>query len=602
MADSNKVVEEIRQRINIVDVIKDVVSLNKKGKNHLGLCPFHTEKTPSFNVNEEKGFFYCFGCQESGDVFTFLMKYNNNSFYETLMDLGKRVGVEVKSSYQKDHEDQYYFLIDIYKEAAKVFQDTLIRSKLGSPGLDYLSKRYINDNSLNKFMLGYAPEDWTHLHHHLSKANYSIESQIKSGLIKRSKNQNSIDTFRHRVIFPIVDESNRIVAFGGRVLDKSQPKYLNSPENYYFKKRDILYGLNLAKQAIKDEGKAIIVEGYFDVIMAHQMGIENVVAPLGTGLTQRHIQKLKRYTDKMILVFDGDPAGEKAMIRGLSHTLKADIETMIVTLSDGMDPCDYLLNNGSESFMQLLGQAKPALDYRIEWGYHKMPDDSDFHKRQYLNDLYSFLNSLDSEVQKEEGLKKAAILLKISDRGIQKDYMNFLNKGRSKKVFQKASADSNTPSSKLSPRHITERYLIFTLLNHLEFFLNYKNRILSMDLEDSFSQKLFSTMAEAFSDKEKLEAQDLHLILEALDEEDKALVSKELLDGKYQAEPIQQIQDCFKRLKLYEIKPEQASISRKISEAQRENTVDLDELLEERQFLANEENKLKQREKATWKD
>ncbi len=580
---SNDIINEIQDRTNIVDIIRDYVPLKKRGKNYIGLCPFHTEKTPSFTVSEEKKLFKCFGCGEGGSVFQFIMKYKNLSFFEALKDLGTKVGVKVQS-YSSENQEQYLFLIKVYKEAAKILNHTLTQHKLGIIGIDYLQRRSISSESIEKFQLGYSPESWTFLHAHLSKNNFSLENQVKSGLVaQKSKQSNPYDYFRHRIIFPIFDELNRIVAFGGRVLDDSNPKYLNSHENYYFKKRELVYGLNWAKDHITREGKAIIVEGYFDVIMAQQMGIENVVAPLGTGLTEKHIQKIKRYTEKIILIFDGDAAGEKAMIRGLAHALKANLDTYVVSLPEQSDPCDFLLQHSPEEFRTKIDQAKPALDFRIEWGLNQFNVENSFQKQQFLKDLFSFLNSLESEVQKEEGIKLASQLLDISEKAIQADYH---------KLFAKASSKSkqadifNQPPKRIE----ADRLLLFTLLNNPDLFPNYINKISLNSFQEPFTVKLYQTMLKVYEEDGQI---DVLQILDAYQEgKERELVFDDLFNNKYQHEPVKTIQNCLNKLKLKQLEKQRLINSKRIAEAQKQQ-IDVNDLLEEQQFLTKEIIKLK---------
>ena len=590
---SKATVEEIQQRANIVEIVGEHVSLNKQGKNHVGLCPFHNEKTPSFSVSEEKSLFYCFGCHEGGDVIRFLMKYKNYSFQESVSELGKRVGVTVETSSHSGKTDEYSFLLDIHKETARIYHDALSQSKYGIAGWNYLSTRLISQESVEKFKIGYAPDKWTYLLESLSRLNYPIDNMIKSAVVSRGRKQKTFDYFRNRIIFPIQDESGRVIALGGRVLDGSNPKYLNSPENFYFKKREILYGLNYAIDTIKSTGKAILVEGYFDVIMAQQKGILNVVAPLGTGLTEKHIQKLKRYADKIVLVFDGDLAGEKAMMRGLVNALQADIETEVVAMPENVDPCDFLVQHGSDAFMDKVNSAMPALEYRVGWVFHKNPPQNDHQKRQYLSDIYSFANSLNSEVQKEEVLKQAANLLDVSAKSVYMD-------------FQKTSSKRTTAYDNknfLSQRKKTKEpglFLLFTLLNHPELYPNYKIKIPVEEYDDRFSKKLCEEMKSCYDELGKL---DPKIVLDSFEEEDdQKVLLDELFDEKYQLEPVQIIQDCLNKIKLNQIKYQRADLSKKISDARINNTINLDDLLEEQQFLINEENKLKQRDRATWKD
>ncbi|MDH4128258.1 MAG: DNA primase [Spirochaetota bacterium] len=589
MDSSTGIVNEIQNRINIVEVIGEHVSLKKQGKNHVGLCPFHIEKTPSFSVSEEKKLFYCFGCHEGGNVFHFLMKFKNLSFHESLVELGKRVGIDVKSLSTIENEDKFRFLLTIFNETTKIYHNSLMQNKHGITGLDYLKARSIYTESIQKFNLGYAPDEWTFLHKELTKLNYSLENQYKTALISKNKNQKPFDYFRNRVIFPIYDELNRVVAFGARVLDNTMPKYLNSPENYYFKKREILYGLNFAKDAITETKEVIVVEGYFDVIMAHQMGIYNVVAPLGTGITEKHIQKLKRYSNKIILVFDGDTAGENAMIRGLNHTLKADIETFAVSMPEGLDPFDFLVKYGSDAFYNKVNEAKSALEYRIEWILKKNPVTNDHQKRHFLNNLFSFLNTLESEVQKDDSIKIASELLGIAKNSINTDFINLSRRKYPVKINEKSP-------TKLSNHAITERCLLFTIINNPDLFVNYKNKINLDTFEDPISKQFFNIM---FKNYENDGFIDIYKIYEELiSENDKNIFMNELFSEKYQLESVKMIQDCLDKLKLNKIKYQRDEISKKIKHAKADNNVDLEiELLEEQQFLVNEANKIKQREK-----
>lgn len=586
MAVSKGIIDDIQDRINIVELINEYVPLTKKGKNHTGLCPFHNEKTPSFTVNEEKNFFYCFGCHENGNAYQFLMKYKNLSFYEALTELGAKVGIDVKSLSTYKSKDQFQFLIDIFKDAGEYFHHTLTLEHIGELGLNYLKKRSLSEDSIEKFNIGYAPNEWSYMLRHLSKKNYSVESQVKSSLVARGKNQKLYDYFRHRIIFPIYDELNRIVAFGGRVLDDSMPKYLNSPENYFFKKREILYGLNWSKQNIEDSKTVLLVEGYMDVIICHQFGFQNVAAPLGTSLTERHIQKLSRYADTVIMVFDGDSAGEKAMIRSLSFALKSDLHFYIVTLPDGMDPSDYLLSKGSDAFKELIENAKPALDFRVDWGYKKANIQTDQDKRFFLNDLYAFLENLDSEVFKESALKKAAALLSISENAVIKDFHNRKLKN-TKKYVKKVEIEKKVTQEKQ-----LEEYLMLNLLNNPDLFDRFKNKISLNLLQDELTQKIYLAMLNVNEEHGELL---FHKVLDLLEENERNDILDRIFVEPSIEEPAQLIQDCIKKLRLHSIQLEKQKIKKLIHE-NKNNSEKITELLEEQQFLLNEEKKIKQRE------
>ncbi len=579
----SNIIDEVQQRANIKEIIQQYVTLKKQGRNYVGLCPFHSEKTPSFTVSEEKNFFHCFGCGKSGNIFTFLMLYKNIPFVNALRETAKYVGLNI-DSYSNNKKEQYSFLINIFKKALQAYNYYLFQP-YGRTALAYLKKRSITKPSIDKFGLGYAVDNWTLLNSKLTNDHYSLENQYRSGLIVKGKNNKPYDYFRNRIIFPIYDESNRVIAFGGRVLDDSNPKYLNSTENYYFKKREVFYGLNLAKNGIFKNGLVILVEGYFDVIMAHQMGIDNVVGLLGTGLTEKHIQKIKRYTDKVVLVFDGDEAGQRAVIRSLSLALKANIEVFVVELPNELDPCEFLVRNGSDSFLKYVNSAKTGINYRIKWALKRYNPDDPHKKGKFIADLFAFIDNIDSEIKKEEVIKNASEILKLSKESIYADYKKTRSLNKKDKVIL-------VPKKAYNKKNNPDYTLLFTILNNPELFCNYKNKIMLTMLSDGFSMKLFQTMTEVDLELGKL---DVYKVVESMPtEEDRQLVLDELFNEKYIYEPIKMIQDCFNRLKLKEIKNQQSRISKKIKEAGNTNYVNINELLEEKQFLINEENKLKQ--------
>ncbi len=590
MSTQNPLIEEILNRTNIVQIIQDYVPLKKQGRRFIGLCPFHQENTPSFSVSEEKNLFYCFGCHEGGNVFQFLMKYKNLSFFESLVELGKQVGIDVKkSSVNEENDDHHYFLLKIYKESASLYHKNLTHTKSGDQALKYLESRSISQESINQFFLGYAYNDWINLFKYLSGKGYLVDQLLKSSLVAQGKNNSYYDYFRHRVIFPILDENHRIIAFGGRVLDDSKPKYINTPENYFFRKREILYGLNFAKEEIKSAGKVIIVEGYLDVIMAHQMGIKNVVAPLGTGLTEKHIQKLKRFSDKIVLVFDGDSAGEKAMLRGLTIALKGDINTKVVSMPTNLDPFDFISKYGKNSFLELIEKAQPALQFRIHNAYNLLPEKISYYKRQYLNDIYQFIDQLNNEILKEEAFSITSEVLSIPEASIKKEYHN-----------RHAKNPSPRPLEEQSTKLDTEEFLLFSLINHPDLFPNYINKIPIEQFKNPANIQLFNKMKDTYNTNGKL---DYNILLKEIKDESKRKhIMDHLFNEKYQFEPVQMIQDCLNKIKLNHIQSQKASISKMIIQAQKNQTIDINDLLEEKQFLINEENKLKQKDTATWKD
>lgn len=355
----HSLIETIRERVDIVDVIREYVpSLKKAGRTYKARCPFHNEKTPSFTVNQDKGMFYCFGCQSGGDVFAFVMKIENIPFNEAAEKLARRAGIEWKQDSRSLGPEQKMRL-EIKKTldfAAGYFHKTLLESPAAGAAREYLAKRGLTPETIENFRLGYAPGSATAMAVAAKNAGYNATQLHKAGLVS-STDMGSRDYFRDRVIFPIIDQRGDTVAFGGRVMGDGQPKYLNSPETAVFVKSRVLYGLNRAAQPIRKLGRAVLLEGYMDVIACHQYGADYTVAPLGTSLGEGHAALLKRYASEVIVLFDGDSAGIRAALRAGRILTAAGIYTRVALLPDGQDPDDYVKAHGKDGLEKLLARA-----------------------------------------------------------------------------------------------------------------------------------------------------------------------------------------------------------------------------------------------------
>lgn len=398
------IIEKIKEQNDIVDVISESVRLKKTGKSYKGLCPFHGEKTPSFNVSSEKQFFKCFGCGEAGNVISFIMKYKNLSYIEAIKYLAERANITIEETNEtskiRDNKEIFY---TINKEVGRYFFNNLQNTK--NEGKSYFMRRGISEATIRKFGLGYARDGWNNLRDYLKSRGYNENMIEKAGVIIRSeKNRSYYDRFRNRVMFPVFDYKGRVIAFGGRVLDDSKPKYLNSPETPVFNKGNNLYGLNFA---IKDNNlrTLVIVEGYMDVISLHQYGITNVVASLGTALTVNQARLLKRYADKIIISYDADLAGQMATLRGLEILRANNFDVRVLTVPNGKDPDEFIRANGKDAFLKLMDNAIPLIDYRI----NKAKEGINFKKREdvikYSKNVMEILADLDS-VEKDVYVKK----------------------------------------------------------------------------------------------------------------------------------------------------------------------------------------------------
>jgi DNA primase len=380
---------EIKNAANIVEIISEVVQLKKTGKNFVGLCPFHAEKTPSFTVSPEKQIFHCFGCGEGGNVFKFLMKNQGLGFPEAARSLAHRYGIEISTQNltpeQKRRIGERDSLLAINRQAMDFFRQALRRMPLGQTAMDYIQKRDLSEKILDRFNIGYAPKGWDNLLNFFSRKGVPLAQVEKSGLILPKKDgRGYYDRFRDRIIFPIIDVNQAVIGFGGRVLDESLPKYLNSPETPVYNKSRSLYGLNLAKEKCSVAHSVYIVEGYLDLLTLHQHGIENTVATLGTALTADHVRILSRYVPRMILVYDSDEAGIRSALRCIDIFWKehADFsrgdvyqedkaDTHILVLPQGHDPDSYLREEGAAAFCQAADQAPGIITFLIEQAMRK---------------------------------------------------------------------------------------------------------------------------------------------------------------------------------------------------------------------------------------
>lgn len=424
-------IEEIKQRADIVDVVSEYVTLKKAGRNFLGICPFHKEKTPSFTVSREKQMFYCFGCGEGGHVFTFLMKMSNMSFPETARHLAKKTGVVIPERAMTHGEKLQYDVheqINRVNEMAAAYFVKNLFSPAGAGAREYLKTRGIGDDVVRDFRLGYAEDAWRALRNYFDRRKVPLVLVAQAGLVVSRKDgegeEDFYDRFRGRLIFPIEDAGGRVVAFGGRIIGQGEPKYLNSPETPVFSKGRNLYGLNRARDGIRRSGHAILVEGYFDLIALWNVGIVNVLATLGTALTREQVEMLRRYTGHVAVLFDADEAGRKALERSLQLFLGAGIQAKAVVLPERYDPDDYVRRFGRESLENIIDQAPSMVDYYIEniVGQREALEE----KRDAARDALSFMSGLDDAIERNLFLKRISEKLGIDQDVLKREAIRSL--------------------------------------------------------------------------------------------------------------------------------------------------------------------------------
>ncbi|MCU6763985.1 DNA primase [Blautia ammoniilytica] len=398
---SDDIIEEVRMKNDIVDVVSQYVKLTRKGSSYFGLCPFHNEKTPSFSVTPSKQMYYCFGCGAGGNVFNFVMEYENYSFGEALSHLADRAGVQLPrieySSEAREKAKQRETLLEINRQAAQYFYYQL-RRESGQIGYRYLTDRGLSDETIRKFGLGYSDKFSDDLYKFLKGKGYGDDQLRDSGLFNVDERHGMYDKFWNRVIFPIMDVNNRVIGFGGRVMGDGKPKYLNSPETKIFDKSRNLYGLNVARTSRKPY--LILCEGYMDVISMHQSGFTNAVASLGTSLTSGHASLLKRYTQEVLLLYDSDEAGVKAALRAIPILREAGINSRVVDLKPHKDPDEFIKTEGAEAFQQRLDQARDSFMFRVSVSEKEFPMEEPQGQNRFFERCARLLLELSDELER----------------------------------------------------------------------------------------------------------------------------------------------------------------------------------------------------------
>ncbi len=552
MPSHDNTLEEIKDRIDIVDLISDYVLLKKAGQNWKGLCPFHTEKSPSFMVNPAKQIFHCFGCGSGGDIFTFLVKHESLTFPEAKSILAKRAGVTIKefqqSGYQTGEKEQ---LLNIHKEAVMFFAHNLANNPAAKA---YLERRGIGIETQKAFSLGYAPKSWHDLLHHLGRKGYKNDIVQKAGLaVKGTKGH--YDTFRDRVIFPIYNLSGEAVAFGGRSIDGSEPKYLNSPETIIFNKSRILYGIDLARDAIKKEGRALFMEGYLDVITAHIHGFSNAVAPLGTALTPEHGKLIKRFTENVVIVFDSDPAGIKASKKAAGILLESSLDVKILDIPGNEDPDSFLRIKGREAFSALLEKPFSIIEF-----YMKQKGD----RRLIAHELLDVISRVSDKILVGDYIRVLAEKLNVKEELVYEQLKKVKNRPAG---GQRKTAVNSRPVPRKKPEY--EVYLIKLLLQLDERTEEICGLLSSKDFRDPVTREIFTKINNGY--------RDLNTLITDSDGEARDFLAKISVEDEFE-NPEKALDDCIKRLKETRRKAMEQEIQCRIRDA--ESRGDLGQLKE----------------------
>jgi DNA primase len=568
-------IKEIKEKASIVEVVSDFVALRKAGRNHLGLCPFHSEKTPSFTVNEEKGIFHCFGCGAGGSVFNFLMLASQLSFPEAVRELAKRVGVVLPerelSEEEKRHRNLRGRLFEINELTATYYQQVLRAQKEGAEGRRYLEKRGLAEKTLEEHTLGFASAAWDSLVFFLQKKGVPLNLAANLGLILPRKEGTAgggqpsfYDRFRRRIIFPIRNEAGRVCGFGGRRVEEEtgnggseSPKYMNSPESVIYSKGQMLYGLHLAKGPIREKGNALIVEGYMDLLSLHQEGIRNVVASLGTALTSAQVGLLGRYTKEAVLVFDADEGGEKATQRSLDLFLKEGLSARVISLPAGFDPDQFIRQEKKEGFERILSGGLPLMEYLLEQAMRRHATNTVEGKVRVVRELLPTLSRLKDPLEQNLYVERLAHRLELKESQIRSQLPGQNSPG--------ASPEKTVPSRPRGPAH--ERLLLQLMLLHSQVIPAVKETVGREGFSDPRHQKLAQELLDLWEGEQRI---DPSKILDRMADEDlKNLVAELLLTEESVTEVERILKDCLLRTKLVRMRRQIQEVDEEIRQRSR---------------------------------
>ena len=499
---SDELIEEVRSRNDIVDVIGGYVRLQKKGSSYFGLCPFHNEKTGSFSVTPGKQMFYCFGCGAGGNVFTFLMKYENYTFGEAMQTLADRVGIELPkqelSEAQKREADERSRLLEINKEAAKYFY-ALLRNPRGARAYEYFKNRQLSDETMQKFGLGYSDQYSDDLYRYLRKKGYDDEILKKSGLVTIDEVRGGHDKFWNRAMFPIMDVHNRVIGFGGRVMGEGEPKYLNSPETRIFDKSRNLYGLNIARTSRRNQ--LLLCEGYMDVISLHQAGFDNAVASLGTALTSGHANLLKRYTKEVYLTYDSDGAGVKAALRAIPILKEVGITTKVINMRPYKDPDEFIKALGADEYQKRIDEAENSFLFEIRILNEQYDMNDPASKTAFFNETAQKLLGFSEELERNNYIQAVAEKYFVTVEELKKLVNNLAIKGGIVKAPTPLKSGINENKKKEDGMKQSQKLLLTWLIEDTRLFKTIEGLITPED----FTEELYHRVAEKLFEQYKTE-------------------------------------------------------------------------------------------------
>ena len=500
--------EEVRDSADIVEVVSDYVKLRRSGTGFMGLCPFHNEKTPSFHVSPRLGIYKCFGCGEAGDVFNFVMKMDGVGFNEAVRSLAERYGVFIPEEETPEHDEAHLLREGIYhalRYAGLFYYRMLTETDEADVARKYLEKRQLNQNTIKKYGLGYAPDSKDSLYHRALADGISEEYVHQAGLIKYGRNgQDVIDTFRGRLMFPIFNPSGKVIAFGGRILGKQKTaKYINSPQTPVYNKSEVLYGIQVARNEIRKEGEAILVEGYTDVLSMHQAGIRNVVSTSGTSLTAGQLHVIHRYGERLQMIYDADSAGQNAMVRGLDLALTEGLEVRLLQLPEDEDPDSFVRQFGGEALLEYIkSESRDFITFLVKKGEAAGDWDDPLRRKRAITNLVGHIAHVSDPIAQETYMQHLSNLAGIGDRVLHQELSSILadmrrERQREKRRNQRAQANENRAEPKAKNAAVSEERVNHEAGSIIDQEPEFgKNEDVPSNLEPKFEKEIIRLMIE----------------------------------------------------------------------------------------------------------
>lgn len=578
-ASYDSAIEEVKRRLNIIDLIQNYVSLKRSGKDYKGLCPFHDDKNPSMHVSEDKGLFHCFSCGAGGDIFGFMMRYKNLSFAEALEELARMADVDIKPpSHSSVSSSRKKSLLNLNNLVSEYYHKNLLRNKAAEEAREYLKKRGIDLQTAKTFRLGYSFDRWDALKDYLAGKNIQMSYAAELGLLSKRSNSGYYDRFRGRIIFPIFDTTGNVIGFGGRALYESiSPKYYNSQESQLYKKRNSFYGLNFALPYIRKENSVLLVEGYFDLITLYSSGMRNVVSTLGTSLTDDHAKILKRYTDSVFIVFDSDSSGISSSLKSGELMLQKGVTPRIVTLPEGYDPDSFIRQFGADEFRKCLQNSYLLPDYIIEKTFEEFRTER-ISRQKAAEILTEFVSKISSSVERMHYVSRICASFGFRESDIHSMLKKPLENGKRQRAVRSSSERS------------TREILI------LKIFLKYpdlKNRIIEDEILELIEDDKIKSVLNVLSfsnDSADISGLYGHEDNDIQDMIAETVFSSDSISDRSTA--VKMLNHCIARLRLKKINEELLLLRKRIEESSRNNDTDTErELLAEyRNLVAKEKS------------